>query len=80
MRSIDVARSELARSRATEAPQDIAQHQVLEHGLRHLAWLVQDDAVVREELADGWADALSGYVPEPFQHMRSGADPPALPR
>jgi hypothetical protein len=80
MASADVTRADLARSHATAAPDDIAMSQVLEHGLRHLAWLVRDDDVVRKELADGWPDALAGYVPEPFQHLRPGGDPPALPR
>lgn len=68
--SVDVTRADLARSHATAAPDDIAPNQVLEHGLRHLAWLVRDDEVVKRELSDGWADALSGYVPEPFRHLR----------
>jgi hypothetical protein len=42
---------------------------VVEHGLRHLAWLVRDDPVVAEALTGGWAAALSGYVPEPFRHV-----------
>ena len=70
MASTPVTRSALARSEATWAPDDIAPNQVLEHGLRHLAWLVRDDDAVKRELADGWPDALSGYVPEPFQHLR----------
>ena len=69
MSSADVTRADLARSHATAAPDDIAANQVLEHGLRHLAWLVRDDDVVKHELADGWPEALSGYVPEPFQHL-----------
>jgi hypothetical protein len=70
MASVDVGRVELARSHATAAPDDIAVSQVLEHGLRHLAWLVRDDDAVKRELADGWPEALSSYVPEPFQHLR----------
>jgi hypothetical protein len=70
MASVDVARADLARSHATAAPDDISTNQVLEHGLRHLAWLVRDDEVVRRELADGWPEALGGYVPEPFRHLR----------
>ena len=42
---------------------------MLEHGLRHLAWLVVDDTVVREELSDGWPAALESYVPEPFRAL-----------
>jgi hypothetical protein len=30
---------------------------------------VRDDAVVREELHDGWPEALAGYVPEPFRNL-----------
>jgi hypothetical protein len=67
--SVSVARAELARSEATTAPESIRSAQVIEYGLRHLAWLVRDDAVVREELRDGWAEALSGYVPEPFRNL-----------
>src|SRR5947209_1548929 len=40
-----VGRRELARSAATTAPPDIAHAQVLEHALRHLAWLAHDDPV-----------------------------------
>lgn len=69
MESRAVQRSDLARSHATRAPDTIAATQVLEHGLRHLAWLVRDDEVVRGELSGGWADALIGYVPEPFRHL-----------
>ena len=65
--SAPVEREELARSEATRAPTAIATAQVLEHGLRHLAWLVKDDPVVAGRLSPGWHDALSGYVPEPFR-------------
>lgn len=75
MESREVQRSELARSNATKAPDAIATRQVLEHGLRHLAWLVRDDEVVHRELSGGWVDALTDYVPEPFRHLRSGGDP-----
>lgn len=69
MDSVLVARAELARSTATAAPSGIATAQVVEHGLRHLAWLVREDPVVAERLVGGWPAALSGYVPEPFQHL-----------
>ena len=70
LESIPVRRAELARSGATTAPTAIVTAQVLEHGLRHLAWLVADDDVVRNELAGEWASVLAGYVPEPFRHVR----------
>jgi hypothetical protein len=64
-----VGRSELARSGAKAAPNSIRSTQVIEHGLRHLSWLVRDDEVVREELAEGWPEALSDYMPEPFRNL-----------
>ena len=67
MASAPIARAELARSEATRAPASIGHAQVLEHGLRHMAWLAQDDEVVAERLTDGWRDALDAYVPEPFR-------------
>jgi hypothetical protein len=67
MESAPIGRSDLARSRATAAPQRIAYQQVLEHGLRHLAWLAREDVVVAAELTPAWHAALSAYVPEPFR-------------
>jgi hypothetical protein len=64
-----IARAELARNTATGAPAAIAYQQVLEHGLRHLAWLVGDDEVVRSTLSTEWRAVLAGYVPEPFRHL-----------
>lgn len=63
-----VARVELARGEATAAPSTIAEAQVLEHALRHLAWLVRDDPAVRAALT-GWRAALDTYVPEPFRNL-----------
>lgn len=60
-----VTRTELARGAATAAPGNIAVAQVLEHGLRHLAWLTADDATVAAALPD-WRPLLAAYVPEPF--------------
>jgi hypothetical protein len=68
--SIPLHRADLARSEATAAPRTILWEQVIEHGLRHLAWLIEDDNVVRRELGDEWAVALRGYVPAPFQNLR----------
>ena len=67
MESSPVGRSELARSDATAAPHSIAAGQVVEHGLRHMAWLAQDDPVVRRELDEPWLAMLATYVPEPFR-------------
>lgn len=66
---VPIARAQLARSGATEAATSIAAVQVIEHGLRHLSWLAQDDPVVRTLLSDEWKNVLGGYLPEPFQHL-----------
>jgi hypothetical protein len=69
MESITVDRAELARSAATAAPQTIGHLQVIEHGLRHLAWLAVDDPVVRTTLSDAFRAALADYTPEPFRAL-----------
>ena len=69
METAPIRRADLARSEATAAPRDIAHEQVVEHGLRHLAWLAIDDPVVAAELSDGWRHALVPYVPEPFRNL-----------
>ena len=45
---------------------------MIEHALRHLRWLLDDDEVVRRALPD-WAPALEDYQPEPFRAF--GAEP-----
>lgn len=69
MSSTPIERAQLARSEATRAPASIGHAQVLEHGIRHLAWLVKDDETVAHVLTDRWPDALSAYVPEPFRSL-----------
>jgi len=64
-----VERHELARGEATTAPLQISAGPVIEHGLRHLAWLARDDAAVAAALPPGWLAVLDGYVPEPFRHL-----------
>jgi len=68
---IPIVRAELARGGAANAPSYIGHAQVLEHGLRHLAWLVGDDAVVRGTLSEDWKKVLRDYVPEPFLHLQA---------
>jgi hypothetical protein len=68
---LPIARADLARSETTAAPAAIASPQVLEHGLRHLAWLAKEDPTVRSTLNDEWHRVLAGYVPEPFRHLAS---------
>ena len=67
--SAPIGRTDLARSEATAAPRDIAYEQVMEHGLRHLAWLVADDPVAAGELSGEWRRVLEAYVPEPFRAL-----------
>jgi hypothetical protein len=66
---IPISRVELARSEATSAARTIAAAQVLEHGLRHLAWLAREDPVVIAALNDDWKRALADYRPEPFLNI-----------
>jgi hypothetical protein len=67
--AVAVRRTELARGEATSAAQVIAWEQVVEHALRHLSWLVRDDAVVAASLGERWRRALEDYVPEPFRAL-----------
>jgi len=71
LRGIPIVRAPLARGSAASAPVSIAYQQVLEHGLRHLAWLLKDDEVVHATLSDDWKKVLDGYVPEPFRHLET---------
>jgi hypothetical protein len=66
--ALPVERAELARGGATSAPQSIGVNAVIEHALRHLAWLVRDDPAVMQELAS-WKEALAGFEPEPFRAL-----------
>lgn len=69
MEAEEVGRAALARGEAREAPETIDVGAVLEHGLRHLAWLAADDQEVATALSPGWHAVLSGYVPAPFQQL-----------
>jgi len=69
MESAPIRKSELARGGRTAAPTEIGFEQVVEHGLRHMAWLAQDDPVVKAELPSAWRAALEAYVPEPFRNL-----------
>jgi hypothetical protein len=69
MEAESVERAALARSEATSAPTAIAHVQVLEHAIRHLAWLATEDEVVRETLDGVWHEMLGAYIPEPFRQL-----------
>jgi len=66
---VPITRAELARNSATEAAKSISANQVVEHALRHMAWLSQDGAAVKAALSPAWLALLAGYVPEPFRHI-----------
>ncbi len=63
-----IGRTDLARGDALAAPTSIDVDQVVEHGLRHLSWLVRDDPAVNASLA-AWRSTLEAYVPEPFRTL-----------
>jgi predicted ATPase/DNA-binding CsgD family transcriptional regulator len=65
-RAVLVKQSELARSTAVKAPEAIQVEEVVEHALRHLAWLVRHDPTIRDALGTGWQVPLAAYRPEPF--------------
>jgi hypothetical protein len=60
---------ELARGSALEPPPTIAVEQVLDHALRHLAWLLREDSSVSACLGDSWRHVLARYRPEPFRSL-----------
>lgn len=69
MRATSIVRRNLARGTATQPPQTIDIEEVVEHGLRHLAWLVRDDPAVRDALREEWAGTLDAYYPQPFSAL-----------
>ena len=66
--AIPVLHAELARGDTTAPPPVIGIQQVIEHALRHLAWLSKEDAVIGAALPD-WREVLESYVPEPFRAL-----------
>lgn len=63
-----VGRAELARGTAIGAPRQIGVGAVVEHALRHLAWLLREDRAIAEALP-AWKEVLARYEPEPFQAL-----------
>jgi hypothetical protein len=63
-----IERSDLARGAATAPPDSITVNAVLEHAVRHLAWLNREDPAIAAELAE-WSGALDDYAPEPFRAL-----------
>jgi hypothetical protein len=69
-----VTRAELARGRATGPPPEVHLSQIVEHGLRHLAWPLREDEEIHQALGE-WTVALRGYEPEPFRAFTHDAGP-----
>ncbi len=67
--AVPVRRCALARGGATSPPASIDVDQVVEHALRHLAWLMRDDALVQRCLGAPWRRVLDAYSLEPFRAM-----------
>lgn len=67
LRTRPIGRRDLARGSATRPPQAIDIDQVVEHALRHLAWLQRDDEHIAAALSERWVKALHAYPPEPFR-------------
>ena len=65
---VPLERSALARGSTKGPPEGITMEAVLEHAIRHLAWLSGDDPAVAAALAD-WAPVLRQYEPEPFRAL-----------
>ncbi len=68
-----VMRCPLARGDPTSPPPHVEIEQVLEHALRHLAWLARDDREVASALDGLWHRALQAYRPEPIRVFRAPA-------
>jgi len=67
-----IGRAALARGEATAAPTVVHIEQVIEHAVRHLAWLVSDDPVIAKALAS-WREVLAGFTPEPFRAFQAAS-------
>jgi hypothetical protein len=70
---VPVLRGDLARGERLAAPTHIDVDAVIEHALRHLRWLVDDDEIVRDALPD-WPAVLEDYRPEPFRAFVTGPE------
>jgi hypothetical protein len=62
-----IVRVHLAHAAATDPPAEVDLDEVVEHALRHMAWLIRDDRAVAEALSAEWRAALAQYEPEPFR-------------
>lgn len=68
-----------ARAASAGSPRRIEAADVLQHALRHLAWLADEDAEIGENLPTGWIRALAPYRPEPFRNFSRSLGPSTTP-
>ncbi|HSR26345.1 MAG TPA: hypothetical protein VLW53_22505 [Candidatus Eisenbacteria bacterium] len=61
-----VRRRDLRRGTATSPPGRIEVEDVVEHAMRHLAWLTLEYRTVQAALDGRWRESLRSYQPEPF--------------
>ena len=64
--AIRVRRQDIGRGTATAPPQAVTLGEVVEHALRHLAWLARDDPSITAALPEDWARALSRFPAQPL--------------
>ncbi|GAC1613244.1 MAG: hypothetical protein NVS9B1_21300 [Candidatus Dormibacteraceae bacterium] len=65
---VPIERADLARGESTAPPASITVAAVLEHAVRHLAWLNREDPAIAAEL-ETWSAVLADYRPEPFRAL-----------
>jgi hypothetical protein len=68
LETVGVERAELDRGGSMAPPDSIGLGAVLEHALRHLAWLIRDDPAIAAALRE-WSGVLDDYRPEPFRAL-----------
>lgn len=56
----------LARGSALEPPAEVDMRAIVNHALRHLAWLALDDPSIGAALRTPWIRALEAFLPAPF--------------
>ena len=68
LEAVEVQRAEVDRGESMAPPESIHLAAVLEHALRHLSWLIREDAAIAAALPS-WSGVLDAYRPEPFRSL-----------
>ena len=80
--TVGVTHRDITRGSATAPPEGIGVEEVIEHALRHLAWLARDDSSIARALPTGWVEALEPFPEQPFSAYQlsdaSSATPPSV--